>query len=35
VVESTGYRATVVNGAVLYDDGSDTGARAGRVLTPG
>jgi N-acyl-D-aspartate/D-glutamate deacylase len=35
VVESTGYCTTIVNGAVLFDDGSDTGARAGRVLTPG
>ena len=35
VVESTGYCTTIVNGAVLFDDGSDTGARAGRVLIPG
>ena len=35
VVESTGYRALVVNGAVLLDDGVDTGARAGQVLRPG
>ncbi|HZQ56983.1 MAG TPA: amidohydrolase family protein [Acidimicrobiales bacterium] len=35
VVGSTGYRATVVNGAVLFDAGTDTGARAGRVLRPG
>ena len=34
VVESTGYRALVVNGAVLLDDGADTGARAGAVLRP-
>jgi len=34
VVESTGYRALVVNGSVLLDDGVDTGARAGRVLRP-
>ena len=34
VVESTGYRALVVNGSVLLDDGADTGARAGRVLQP-
>jgi N-acyl-D-aspartate/D-glutamate deacylase len=34
VVESTGYRALVVNGSVLLDDGIDTGARAGRVLRP-
>jgi N-acyl-D-aspartate/D-glutamate deacylase len=34
VVESTGYRALVVNGSVLLDDGADTGARAGRVLRP-
>jgi N-acyl-D-aspartate/D-glutamate deacylase len=35
VVDSTGYRASVVNGAVLFDDGVDTTARAGRVLCPG
>jgi N-acyl-D-aspartate/D-glutamate deacylase len=35
VVESTGYRASIVNGAVLFDGGADTGARAGRVLRPG
>jgi N-acyl-D-aspartate/D-glutamate deacylase len=35
VVESTGYRALVVNGSVLLDDGVDTGARAGQVLRPG
>jgi N-acyl-D-aspartate/D-glutamate deacylase len=34
VVESIGYRATVVNGALLFDDGTDTGARAGQVLAP-
>jgi len=34
VVESTGYRAVVVNGSVLLDDGVDTGARAGAVLRP-
>jgi N-acyl-D-aspartate/D-glutamate deacylase len=34
VVESTGYQASVVNGAVLLDAGTDTGARAGRVLRP-
>ena len=34
VVESTGYRALVVNGVVLLDDGADTGARAGAVLRP-
>jgi hypothetical protein len=33
-VESTGYRAVVVNGSVLLDDGVDTGARAGAVLRP-
>ena len=32
VVESCGYRAVVVNGEVLLDDGVDTGARAGEVL---
>ena len=35
VVEATGYRALVVNGSVLLDDGVDTGARPGRVLRPG
>jgi N-acyl-D-aspartate/D-glutamate deacylase len=35
VVESTGYRATVVNGALLFDDGADTGGRAGRILRSG
>ena len=35
VVESTGYRASVVNGALLFDAGADTGARAGQVLRPG
>ena len=34
VVESTGYRALVVNGSVLLDEGVDTGARAGEVLRP-
>jgi N-acyl-D-aspartate/D-glutamate deacylase len=32
VVDSRGYRAVVVNGEVLLDDGVDTGARAGEVL---
>jgi N-acyl-D-aspartate/D-glutamate deacylase len=35
VVDSTGYRALVVNGEVLRVDGVDTGARPGRVLRPG
>jgi N-acyl-D-aspartate/D-glutamate deacylase len=35
VVESRGYRAVVVNGRPLFEDGVDTGARAGRVLRPG
>jgi len=35
VVESSGYRAVIVNGQPLLDDGADTGARAGRVLRPG
>jgi len=35
VVDSTGYRASIVNGALLLDAGADTGARAGRVLRPG
>ncbi len=35
VVESTGYRASVVNGSVLFDDGVDTTLRAGRILCPG
>jgi N-acyl-D-aspartate/D-glutamate deacylase len=35
VVESSGYRAVIVNGQPLLDDGVDTGARAGRVLRPG
>ena len=34
VVESRGYRALVVNGRVLLDEGTDTGERAGRVLRP-
>jgi len=34
VVESAGYRALVVNGSVLLDDGVDTGARTGEVLRP-
>jgi N-acyl-D-aspartate/D-glutamate deacylase len=34
VVESSGYRALVVNGEVLLEDGVDTGARAGEVLHP-
>ena len=34
VVESTGFRNSVVNGTVLLDDGADTGARSGRVLRP-
>jgi N-acyl-D-aspartate/D-glutamate deacylase len=32
VVEATGYRALVVNGSLLLDEGVDTGARAGEVL---
>jgi N-acyl-D-aspartate/D-glutamate deacylase len=32
VVDATGYRALVVNGAVVRADGVDTGARPGRVL---
>jgi N-acyl-D-aspartate/D-glutamate deacylase len=35
VVESHGYRAVIVNGRPLLEDGVDTGARAGRVLRPG
>jgi N-acyl-D-aspartate/D-glutamate deacylase len=35
VVDSTGYRASLVNGTILFDDGIDTGSRAGRVLRPG
>jgi N-acyl-D-aspartate/D-glutamate deacylase len=35
VVDATGYRALVVNGAVVRADGVDTGARPGRVLRPG
>ena len=34
VVEAHGYRALIVNGAVLLADGVDTGARAGQVLRP-
>ena len=34
VVDATGYRALVVNGVVVRDDGVDTGARPGRVLRP-
>jgi N-acyl-D-aspartate/D-glutamate deacylase len=34
VVEATGYRALVVNGSLLLDEGVDTGARAGEVLRP-
>jgi N-acyl-D-aspartate/D-glutamate deacylase len=32
VARARGIRATIVGGEVLYDDGADTGARAGRVL---
>jgi N-acyl-D-aspartate/D-glutamate deacylase len=35
VVDATGYRASLVNGSILLDEGVDTGARAGRVLRPG
>ena len=35
VVDATGYRALVVNGAVVRDADGDTGARPGRVLRPG
>jgi N-acyl-D-aspartate/D-glutamate deacylase len=35
VVDATGYRALVVNGVLVRDDGVDTGARPGRVLRPG
>jgi N-acyl-D-aspartate/D-glutamate deacylase len=35
VVDATGYRALVVNGAVVRADDVDTGARPGRVLRPG
>jgi N-acyl-D-aspartate/D-glutamate deacylase len=35
VVEAEGYRALVVNGAVVRRDGADTGARPGRVLRAG
>jgi N-acyl-D-aspartate/D-glutamate deacylase len=35
VVDATGYRALVVNGVLVRDDGGDTGARPGRVLRPG
>ena len=35
VVDATGYRALVVNGAVVRADGVDTDARPGRVLRPG
>jgi N-acyl-D-aspartate/D-glutamate deacylase len=34
VVDATGYRASIVNGIILLDNGADTGARAGRVLRP-
>ena len=35
VVDSDGYVALVVNGAVVRRDGEDTGARPGMVLKPG
>ncbi len=34
VVDSVGYLALVVNGAVVRREGADTGARPGRVLRP-
>jgi N-acyl-D-aspartate/D-glutamate deacylase len=34
VVDATGYRALVVNGAVVRADDVDTGARPGRVIRP-
>jgi N-acyl-D-aspartate/D-glutamate deacylase len=34
VVESSGYRALIVNGEILLDDCADTGARPGQVLQP-
>jgi len=35
VVDADGYLGLVVNGEVVRRDGSDTGARPGRVLRPG
>jgi N-acyl-D-aspartate/D-glutamate deacylase len=35
VVDATGYRALVVEGEIVLDAGTDTGARPGRVLRPG
>jgi N-acyl-D-aspartate/D-glutamate deacylase len=35
VVEPTGIDCTIVNGAVLFDHGRDTGARVGQVLRSG
>jgi N-acyl-D-aspartate/D-glutamate deacylase len=35
VVDAEGYLALVVNGVVVRRDGTDTGARPGRVLVPG
>jgi N-acyl-D-aspartate/D-glutamate deacylase len=35
VVDSTGYQALLVNGAVVRRDDDDTGTRPGQVLGPG
>jgi N-acyl-D-aspartate/D-glutamate deacylase len=35
VVDATGYRAVIVNGVVVLDDGVATGALPGHVLRPG